>query len=494
MKKEWKFISFDLGAESGRCIVVRFRNGKINLEQVHRFTTTTIRTAKEFHWDILAVFEEIVFGLSKSADMFGPDFDGIAIDTWGVDYALIDSSGNLLGLPFHYRDDRTDGLVEKAFGILPKETLYSVTGNQPAQYNTLFQLLAEKEKKPGLLSTANKLLLTPDFLTFLLTGNKTTEYTIASTTNLTNPVTRNWDWNLIDRFGLPATIFPNIVEPGNVSGYLHKLIAERTGLSLTIPVISTAEHDTASAVAAIPANCNNWAFLSSGTWSLMGVELDRPILNATALNYGFTNEGGVNKTARFLKNIIGLWPIQECRRSWLTEDENYSYSELAILADKEGPVNVWIDLNDSRFLKQGNMPQKVCAFLAETDQIVKNEPGFIIRTVLESLAFLYRKTLLQIEELTGKKIDVLHIVGGGIQNELLTQFTADATGKTVIAGPIEGAVAGNAGVQAITAGAAPDIHAWRQIVANSFELKTYTPRDTKYYDDNESNYNKILKT
>jgi rhamnulokinase len=493
MKGEWKFIGFDLGAESGRCIVAALKDQKIKLNQVHRFATHTVKLANELHWDVLAIFDEIIKGLSKAKDEFGADFDGIGIDTWGVDYVLIDSNGRPLSYPYHYRDNRTDGIMEEAFKILSKESIYAKAGNQAAQYNTLFQLLAEKKKKTNLLNISDKFMLMPDYFNFLLSGKKRAEFTIASTTNLTNPITRDWLWELIDTFGMPKTIFPEIVEPGTKLGTLLPWLAKETGLNTNIPIIAVAGHDTASAVASIPAMESRRAFLSSGTWSLMGVELDKPILNKIALNYGFTNEGGFNKTNQLLKNIIGLWPIQECRKSWIAEGNEYSYAQLADMSKTAGFVNAWVDLSDSRFLKPGNMPEKICDYLFETNQILKKEIGFIVAVILESLAFTYRKTLKEIEELTGEKIERLHIVGGGIQNEALTQYTADAIGRIVNAGPIEGAVAGNIGAQAISIGAVPDIKCWRNIVAGSFAIKEYSPINTKYYVDNEDNYEKILK-
>lgn len=494
MKKEWKFIGFDLGAESGRCIVAILKDKIIELKQVHRFTTYNIKTDSGLQWDVNSIFQEIITGLSKAKEEFGADFQGIGIDTWGVDYVLINAEGKPLGNAFHYRDDRTDGMPEEVFKILAKESVFEMSGNQPAQYNTLFQLLAEKKRITGFPTEAEAMLLMPDYFNYLLSGNKRSEYTIASTTNLTNPVTRNWSKQIIKAFGLPENLFTEMAEPGTILGELLPWICSETGLNNDIPVISTAGHDTASAVAAIPFKNNNSAFLSSGTWSLMGVELKVPVLSNKALQYKFTNEGGVDKTTRFLKNIIGLWPLQECRKSWQNMGEIYDYSELAQYAKTAGFVKAWVDLTDPRFLKPGEMPQKICSFLEETNQLYKTEAGFITAVILESLAYAYRETITEIENITAKRIDRLHIVGGGIQNELLTQYTADAVGKTVIAGPVEGAILGNIGIQAIAAGAVPNINTWREIIENSFELKKYTPINTEYYIQNEQNYKKILKT
>ena len=493
MKKEWKFIAFDLGAENGRCFVAILQDQKIILNEVHRFITHSLKIGNGFHWDVLAIFEEILEGLSKAKKALGPDFDGVAVDTWGVDYVLIDPDGRIIGYPYHYRDDRTDEIMEETFKILPKETLYSKVGIQFAQYNTLFQLLSEKKRKLNLLNIADKILMMPDFMNFMLSGEKKAEYSIASTTNLADPKTRNWSWELINSFGLPKNIFPEMIEPGTRLGTLQKWIADRTGLNSGVPIFAIAGHDTASAVVSIPASEENRAFLSSGTWSVMGIELEKPLLTFGAMKYNFTNEGGVNGTTRFLKNLIGLWPIQECRRYWKGRGNDYSYKQLADLAKAEGCVKAWIDLTDARFLKPGEMPEKIMAYLKETNQTVKTNIGFIIGVIIESLAFSCRKTLKEIEEVTCKEINKLHTVGGGIQNEVLTQYIADAIGRTVLAGPVEGTIVGNIGVQAIASGAVPNLQTWRNIVSNSFDLKEYHPVNAGYFIDNGKNYERILR-
>ena len=487
-----KFIGFDLGAESGRCVVAELDGEKIRLNEVHRFPTHSIKFEYGFHWDILAIYNEIITGLSNARKNFGPQFNGIAIDSWAVDYVLTDRNGRVLGYPYHYRDSRTDGIMEQAFRIIPKNELYNKTGIQFAQFNTMYQFLAEKERNPNLLNFADKFLLIPDFFNFLLSGKKKAEFTNASTTGLTDPHKRNWSWELIEMFGLPRKIFPEIAEPGTVLGPLLLSIANAAGLNDNIPVIAGASHDTASAVASVPANTDDdWAFLSSGTWSLMGVELKRPLISDEAMNYNFTNEGGVENTVRFLKNIIGLWPVQECRRYWGEHSEEVEYNELVSKAGENGFTGSWVNLNDPRFLKSGDMPEKITDFLKETGQAFKPEKGFII--ILESLAFSYRQALDQIEEVAGKKIKNLYAVGGGIRNELLTQLTADAIDRNVIAGPVEGTIAGNIGVQAAATGAVSGLREWRKIVSNSFEQKIYKPANPGYFKGNEEKYKNILK-
>ncbi len=487
-----KYIGFDLGAESGRCVVALLENNIIKLHEVHRFTTHCIKLENGLHWDILAIYNELLIGLSNAQQKFGSEFDGVGIDTWAVDYALLSPEGKLLGYPYHYRDDRTDDIMEQAFKVVKKTILYEKTGIQFAQFNTLFQLLAEKINSVTMLNAADKMLLIPDYLSYLLSGVKKGEYTNASTTSLVDPFSRQWCWELIDAFNLPRRIFPELVEAGTSLGTLLPSIAEKTGLSKNIPVIASASHDTASAVASVPVSGEDWAFLSSGTWSLMGIETEQPFLSPEAMEANYTNEGGVNNTVRFLKNIIGLWPIQECRRFWLEKSADYSYPALVALARENGPAGSWVDLNDKRFLKAGEMPGKIMSYLSETGQTVKPDAGFLVRVILESLAFSYKKTIDEIEQISGKKIKVLHAVGGGIQNELLTQLTADAIGRRVFAGPTEGTIIGNFGVQAIATGAVTDIQAWRKMVGKSFEVKVYEPANSQYFLNNEQKYLSIL--
>lgn len=486
------FIAFDLGAESGRCIVALLHDEKIVVNEVYRFVSHTVRGPDGLHWDIMAIFEELVEGLKRARTAFGPSFDGIGVDSWGVDYVLLDGDGKILGLPFHYRDPRTDHMMEQAFSVVPREKIYGKVGIQFAQFNTLFQLLAEKKRGSNLLHKAKTALLIPDFLNFMLSGIQKAEYSIASTTGLVAPNTRNWSWDLIDAFEFRRSIFPEIVEPGTALGKLLPSIVSRTGLDQGIPVIATTGHDTASAVVSVPTSNGNWAYLSSGTWSLMGVELKKPILTPQALEYNFTNEGGFEGTTRFLKNITGLWPLQECKRSWAEKSRVFSYQELASMATRNGYAGSWVDLDDPRFLNHNEMPDLILASLKTGGQSTCTDEAFITRVVLESLAFKYRRVMKELEGVTGSDVELLHVVGGGIQNELLTQLTADAIGRPVIAGPIEGAAIGNVGVQAIAVGAVPDLQSWRGIVADSFDLKVFEPIEKQYFDSNENKFNDIV--
>ncbi len=491
MDKTQKYIGFDIGAESGRCVVGILKNKQFELTEVHRFATPFVHYNGHYYWDVLAIYQELLQGLTQAQKKFGSRFDGVSVDTWGVDYVLLDAGDRLLGYPYHYRDGRTDGIFDKAFQIVAKEKIYRKTGIQFMQFNTLFQLFAERQQKLNLVNIAGQLLLMPDFLLFLLSGKKVGEYSIVSTSNMADPYKRNWAWDLIDAFELPRKIFPKIVEPGTLLSSLLPEIAQKTGVHRDTPVIAAVSHDTGAAVAAVPAQNGNWGFLSSGTWSLMGIELKEPLINREALSSNFTNEGGVGKTIRFLKNIIGLWPVQECRRYWAEQGKEYTYTELAQLSKQNGHTQAWVDPDDPRFLKPGEMPEKIIRFLEETNQPHKENAGWIIRCILESLSFKYRMTLKELEKITKSRTDRLHAVGGGIQNEVLNQLTADAIGIEMIAGPVEGTIVGNIGMQAIATGAIADIPELRKIVAASFNLKLYKPDNSDYFNRNEKNYLKI---
>jgi rhamnulokinase len=488
-----RYIGFDLGAESGRSIVGTINNGKLTLKETHRFFTPMIECRGHIYWDILGIYQELEQGFRKTRELFGTGYDGISIDTWGVDYVLLDSDDRLLGYPYHYRDIRTDNIMDEAFTRLPKEQIYRYTGTAFMQLNTLYQLLAETRQQLNFCSVAGHFLTIPDYLLYLLSGEKKVEFTIASTTQLTDPYKRDWCRPLMDAFELPSRIFPDIVEAGTYLATLDNAIANKTGMSPEIPVIAGASHDTAAAVAAVPALENNWAYLSSGTWSLMGMELKKPLITNESLEANFANEGGVAGNIRFLKNIIGLWPIQECRRYWQQIGTAYSYQQLEQMALEVGPVNAWLNLNDERFFKPGNMPEKVIAFLKETKQKFREEPGWICRCILESLAYKYRETIRLMESVTGEKIEVLHLVGGGTQNKLLSQLTADVTGKEITAGPVECTIAGNIGMQAICTGILKDLNELREMIARSFALEKFQPKDQGYWDKNEKQYQDLCR-
>lgn len=491
-----QFIGFDIGAESGRCVVgiLERSPAELTMHEVRRFATPSVDSGEHLHWDVLQLHSEILRSLREVSGEFSPSFDGISIDTWGVDYVLLDADDRLLGYPYHYRDKRTDGMIDHAARIMPKRQIYEHSGIQFLQLNTLFQLLAEQQQSLNLISVASAFLPMPNYLGYLLTGRKFAEYTIASTTQLCDARTRQWSPSILEAFGLPEDIFPEITEPESVPGTLTATVAEKTGMSEQTPVIAGASHDTAAAVASVPADGADWAFLSSGTWSLMGIELDEPVITDQSLAHNFTNEGGVAGTTRFLKNIMGLWPLQECRRSWQQAGQHYDYDDLENLARETQPVKAWIDVDEPRFLKPGRMVEKVIAYLKETGQTYREEPGWITRCILESLGFKYRMVIEELEEITGSRIQTLHTIGGGIRNTLLCQLTADATEKRVIAGPVEGTAAGNIGIQALTVGLLPDLSSLRAMIRRSVDMETYTPEQPDYWQENLSRYRSMIMT
>jgi sugar (pentulose or hexulose) kinase len=493
MENKKRFIGFDLGAESGRCVVAILSNYKLILDEIHRFQTHNYFKDGEFHWDISKIFDEIIIGLKKAVKKHGNEFESIGIDTWGVDYSLVNKDSALLNNPFHYRDDRTDKITDQVFNIVSKEELYENTGIQTMQFNTIFQLFSEYNSKTSKIFQADKFLTIPDYLCYLLSGKKNAEYTIASTTGLTDQNKRDWHWETIEKLNYNKNIFPKIVQPGTEIGPIKQEVAKVTRLKPTLKLIATAEHDTASAVVSAPSRTENWAFLSSGTWSIMGVEVPKPVINKLGMKFNFSNEGGFAGTTRLCKNIIGMWPIQECKRSWQVENLEYSYPELTRSAEEIGYSNSWVDLNDSRFLKAGEMPNKVLAYLSETNQNAKNDVGYIIRVLLESLAFNYKIVFEEVEKVIDKKIDELNIIGGGIQNELLCQLTADALNIPVVAGPIEGTIIGNIGVQAIANKFVNDLKDWRKVVSNSFDMKIYEPKNHEYFELNKNKFLEVCK-
>jgi rhamnulokinase len=474
------YLALDLGAESGRAIVGTIQDGSLRLTETHRFPNTPIRTPSGLHWDVPALWQDIKKGIRLSAQNI--PLESLGIDTWGVDYALLDQDGNLLEAPFHYRDTRTDGMLEEAFRRIPRQEIFTRTGIQFMQLNTLYQLLSMVVARDPQLDSARTFLTMPDLFNYWLSGRMTCEFSIATTTQCLNPLTRTWATFLLEKLHIPTAIFPSICEPGTRLGSLLPEIADETGAS-SIPVIAPACHDTGSAVAAVPAGNQDFAWISSGTWSILGAEVQEPALGPKALEYNFTNEGGVCGTWRLSKNITGLWIVQECKREW-----GLSYDELTRLAAGARPFLAVIDADDMRFLHPGNMPEKVRKFCSESGQSIPETQGEVIRTALESLALKYRFVLERLEELAGKHLEPLHIFGGGTKNRLLNQFSANATGRTVIAGPVEATAIGNILMQAITLGEIDSLEYARQLVRRSFEIKEYHPQASE---DWEQAYGKL---
>ncbi|MBQ6472209.1 MAG: rhamnulokinase [Victivallales bacterium] len=489
MKKN--FLAIDLGASSGRAILGSLDKGKIVLKELHRFPNGPVAINGGLFWDILSLFTEIKAGIAKAAAL-GEKISGIGIDTWGVDFAFLDKDGFLAGNPRNYRDPRNDAAMPFFYKKVSPEQLYQSTGIQILGLNTVFQLAAAVQNGDQTLKIADKLLFMPNALTYLLCGDKSAEYSIATTSALYNPTTGDWAWNLIKAMGLKKSLFPKIVPSGTVVGKLLPQLQEELKAP-ALPVVLVGSHDTASAVAAVPAKAgSNWAYLSSGTWSLIGLELDKPLLSAAAQKANYTNEGGVGNTIRFLKNILGLWLVQECRNEWKRQGESLDFGEMVKLAEKAEPFRSFVDPNDSSFVTPGDMPARIQAFCKRTKQPVPETKGQIIRTALESLAMRYRQSVDELETITGRKIDVLHIVGGGCQNRLLVQFTANAINRPVLTGPIEGTALGNIAVQAIATGAIRDLAKAREIVAASTELESYTPKNTKAWNTAYRKYAKVI--
>jgi rhamnulokinase len=482
-----KLLAFDFGAESGRGVLGIFDGQRVQLEEIHRFPNGGVHTLDTLHWDVLRLHGEIQSGLRKSADKGG--IDSVGIDTWGVDFALLGRGGALLGNPRHYRDPHTEGILEQAFQRVPREELFRQTGIQFMRFNTLFQLLALQRDRSPLLDAAETLLFIPDLFHYWLTGIKCNEYTNASTSQMIDPTARTWAYGLLRKFGLPEKILGSLVQPGTVLGPMRPALATETGAG-PVPVIAPATHDTASAVAAVPAGSRSWAYISSGTWSLMGGELPAPLLTDQALRHNFTNEAGVGGTTRFLKNIMGLWLVQQCRRCWEREGRAYSYDELTRLAEAATPFASLIDPDDASFILPASMPEAITRFCRQTSQTATTDPGAIVRCALESLALRYRWVLERLEELLCQSLEVIHVVGGGSQNALLCRFTAEACNRPVLAGPAEATALGNVLVQALGLGLVGSLAQAREVVRRSFEVRTYEPQNP---DNWQEPYHRFLR-
>ncbi len=477
-------------------VVGRFDGERLRLEEAHRFPNAPVRVptvnGETLHWDVLRLWNDIQEGLRKAASQHSSALSGIGVDTWGVDFALLDESDALLGNPVHYRDARNDGMMARVFETVPREEVFDATGLQFLPFNTLYQLMALKSQNSPQLQTARTLLMMPDLLHLWLCGVKAGEYTIASTSQMLDARTRGWHEGLLQRLGLPSNILPDIIAPGTTLGRVRAGLASHIGVASEVPVIAPGSHDTASAVAAVPAEGENWAYLSSGTWSLMGIELRAPLLNARVLQRGFTNEGGVAGTIRFLKNIAGLWLVQECRREWARAGDEYSYDELTQRAGEAAPLQCFVEPDDASFAAPANMTQAIREFCLRTGQTPPDGIGATVRCCLESLALKYRRVLEQLEELRGARLEVLHIVGGGTQNRLLSQMTADCLGRPVICGPVEATATGNILTQALARGELNDVADIRAVVRRSFPLETFEP-NIRARTEWESAYERFLR-
>lgn len=486
-----KFLAFDLGAESGRAVLGLLNDAKLSLEVIHRFPNLGVAVGDSLYWDVLRQFSEMKQGLQMAVRDFGGDLAGAGIDTWGVDFGLLGPNDVLLETPHCYRDSRIDGMMEEAERLVPRKEIYEQTGIQFMPVNTLYQMLAVSRSNRWLLEQARCMLMMPDLFNFWFTGVKANEFTEATTTQFYNPRTGTWAKSLLDKMNIPSHFLGEIVPPGTVLGKLRASIADETGSS-QIPWVAPATHDTGSAVAAVPASNDCYAYISSGTWSLMGVESKQPIINDRALEYNVTNEGGVAGTFRVLRNIMGLWLVQECRRTWAGQGKDFSYAELTDMASAAEPFSSFVDPDDVSFLKPGDMPSRIREFCKRTDQPVPEDEGSVVRTALDSLALKYRWVLERLEDLMGAPLSPIHIVGGGSQNALLNQLTANATGRPVVAGPVEATAIGNILVQAIGLGHIGSIDEAREIVRKSFDVVTYEPEPDGRVEEAYSRFQAIL--
>jgi rhamnulokinase len=470
-----RYVALDLGAESGRGMLANIADHRVELTELHRFANTPVRLPTGLYWDTLRLFHEICESI-RAASNVSDHLDGIGIDTWGVDFGLIGGDGSLIGNPRHYRDSRTHGAPEEVFRIVSRDEVFRQTGIQFMNINSLYQLHALRRDSPQLLGLTSKLLFMPDLFNYFLTGTFASERTIASTSQFYNPLTKRFATGLLEKLGITSSFLAELRNPGSELGPVLPHISEHCGLKKEPVVYTTASHDTASAVAAVPAGLNgDWCYISSGTWSLMGVETNEPIINDASLAANFTNETGVAGTIRVLKNIPGLWLLQECRRVWRREGQEYSYAELVERAALAKPIRTLIDLDE--FTAPGNHPERILKYCRKSGQELPEDAGSMTRVILQSLAARYKKVLELLEKLTGRRIDVIHIVGGGSRNRLLNQLAADSTERQVIAGPAEATAAGNALVQALGAGEISSLEELRELVRRSFEVEEFLPRE-----------------
>ena len=465
-------LAIDIGAESGRVMAVHFDGSGLQLEEVHRFPNHALTVNGVLQWDILHLWREVQVGVGRIRAHATDPPASLAVDTWGVDFGLLDRNGDLIGNPVCYRDRRTEGMMEAVWARVPKAEVFAQTGIQFMAINTLYQMMSLVEGGSPQLQIAARFLTVPDLLNYWLSGAQVCEFSNATTTQMLNPVTRSWASGMLDALGIPLDLFPEVVQPGT-----------RLGSFDGVPVIAPACHDTGSAVAGVPAQTEKFAYISSGTWSLVGLEVAQPVVNEAALAVNATNEGGVYGSFRLLKNVMGLWLLQQCRSTWEQEGRAYSYPELVSLAESAEPLRSFVDPNDDRFLPPGDHPAHIRAFCQQSGQPRPDSDAAIARCVFESLALAYRDVLLELQTLTGRPIEVIHVVGGGSRNRLLNQLTADATGIPVLAGPSEATVIGNALVQLISLGELAHLDEGRQLVAEIGALQRFEPSAQSAWQD-----------
>jgi rhamnulokinase len=468
------YLALDLGAESDRAMLAHLADHKIELAELHRFPNIPVRLPTGLYWDTLRLFHEMCEGL-RLAGKAVENLDGIAVDTWGVDFGLLGEDGSLLDNPRHYRDARTSGTLKQVFEMVPREQVFEQTGIQFMEINSLYQLFAAQRDIPHVLEKTVNLLFMPDLFNYYFTGLQRAERTIASTSQFYNPVKKKFATDMLRALGIQAGFFAKLIDPGVELGPVLPYIVELCDLKNEPPIYTTGSHDTASAVAAVPARSgDDWCYISSGTWSLMGVELNDPVINGASLEANFTNEVGVGNKIRFLKNIPGLWVLQECKRSWAREGNDYSYADLMEAAASAKPSSTVLDLDE--FVSPGSHPQRIRDYCKRTGQEAPSDVGSTTRVILYSLAVRYKQVLESLERLTSRKIKIIHIIGGGSRNSLLNQLTADVTGRRVLAGPAEATAAGNALTQALGTGYVSSLEELRAVIRNSFEVEEFRPK------------------
>jgi rhamnulokinase len=486
------YLAVDLGASSGRVLLGAWDGERFALHELHRFANGPVNVLGSQHWDVLRMWEEIKAGIAKYVAQGGGPLAGIGVDTWGVDFALLDTHGRLLGNPYHYRDARTNGVPDAVHASVPYSRMFERTGIQLMQINTVYQLCSMVQTKEPQLAAAATLLMIPDLFNYWLTGRTVGEYTIASTSQLLDARQRAWATDLAAELGIPAHILPPLVPPGTTLGNLRPEVMAEVGLTQPVPVIATGSHDTANAVAAVPELDLHSAYISSGTWSLMGVEIPEPIINEHSLAFNVTNEGGVANTIRLLKNIGGLWLLQECRRQWQHDGHDYSWDDLVAMAAQAAPFLCLVDPDAPDFLNPGNMVQAISAYCRRTSQPQPESVGAVVRCCLESLALKYRWVMEGLQKLTGRQFQKVLIVGGGSQNKLLSQFAADACEVNVIAGPVEATALGNIMVQAVATGRLADIATGRKAIAASFPRQTFAPHPSAAWREAFARFGKMI--
>lgn len=486
------YLAVDLGASSGRVVAGEFSGDRLTLEEMNRFENGGVLANGRLYWDLLSQWGHIKDGLRGACTKFGERVVSVGVDTWGVDFGLLDANGELLGNPLHYRDRHTEGMLEVAFDVVGRDEIFAQTGLQFMHINTLYQLLALKRQQSRILEAAESLLMMPDLFHWLLSGEKSNEYTDATTTQFFNPQKNEWATDLLNRFELPTSLLGPVSSPGTRLGAIQGSVASEIGAK-DVQVVLPGAHDTASAVMAVPATSKagerpDWCYISSGTWSLMGIEVPAPVVNEKCRELNFTNEGGVGGTIRLLKNIAGLWLVQQCRATWQRQGRQYDWNQLTQAARDAAPLVSLVDPDDVRFVAPESMPEALASFCRETSQPIPETDGAMIRCALESLAMRYRMVLGWLEQLNDGRLETIHVVGGGTQNELLCQMTADACNRRVVTGPIEATAIGNVMMQAVSQGAVSSISEAREVIRNSFPMKEFVPSNPAPWDEAYERY------